>query len=174
MTRTLAAFAILAAAVLALAAAGCGSSSDSTSSSGGGYGSGEASSQPATTSAPESGAVVSVAPVTKVGKILVDSEGLTLYDFHKDKGTTSSCYGECAQVWPPLTSEGSPQASNGVPASKLGTTKRKDGTVQVTFAGHPLYTYTADTKPGEANGNDFSSFGAQWYALMPSGEEAGG
>jgi predicted lipoprotein with Yx(FWY)xxD motif len=58
-------------------------------------------------------------------------------------------------------------------ASKLGTTKRSDGTLQVTYAGHPLYTYTADTKPGDAKGNDFSSFGAQWYALQPSGEEAG-
>jgi predicted lipoprotein with Yx(FWY)xxD motif len=56
---------------------------------------------------------------------------------------------------------------------KLGTSERKDGTVQVTYAGHPLYTYTGDTKPGDANGNDFSSFGAQWYALLPSGEEAG-
>ena len=56
-------------------------------------------------------------------------------------------------------------------ASKLGTTKRKDGTTQVTFAGHPLYTYTADSKPGEANGNDFSSYGGEWYALTPSGEE---
>ena len=59
-------------------------------------------------------------------------------------------------------------------ASKLGTTKRKDGTMQVTYAGHPLYTYVADTKPGDAKGNDFSSFGAEWYALQPSGEEAEG
>ncbi len=63
---------------------------------------------------------------------------------------------------------------SGAEASQLGTTKRSDGTVQVTYAGHPLYTYAADTKPGEAKGNDFSSFGAQWYALKPNGEEAGG
>jgi predicted lipoprotein with Yx(FWY)xxD motif len=171
MTRTLASIAALVA--IALAVAGCGSSSDSTAG-GGAYGGGETTAtQPA--SAPQAtGAVVSVATVPKLGKIIVDSKGFTLYDFHKDKGTTSSCYGGCAQVWPPLVTEGAPQTGNGAPAAKLGTTKRKDGTMQVTFAGHPLYTYAEDTKPGETNGNDFSSFGAQWYALEPSGEEAGG
>ena len=110
----------------------------------------------------------------KLGKNIVDSKGFTLYDFHKDKGTTSTCYGGCAQVWPPLTTEGEPKAGEGAMASKLGTTKRKDGTVQVTYAGHPLYTYTADTKPGDAKGNDFSSFGAEWYALQPERREAEG
>ncbi len=115
-----------------------------------------------------------MATTPKLGKVIVDSKGFTLYDFHKDKGTTSSCYGGCAQVWPALLSEGKPQAGEGAAASKLGTTMRKDGTVQVTYAGHPLYTYTADKKPGDTTGNDFSSFGAQWYALFPSGEEAPG
>lgn len=168
-------------AVLALIAvvaiAGCGSSSDSSStSSGGAYGSGgESTSKPAssTSSGSSSGAVVSVSRAPKLGRIIVDSKGLTLYDFHKDKGTTSACYGGCAQVWPPLITEGKPQAGEGAMASKLGTTKRSDGTIQVTYAGHPLYTYTADTKPGDTKGNDFSSYGAQWYALLPSGEEAG-
>ncbi len=62
---------------------------------------------------------------------------------------------------------------NGASASKLGTTERKDGTMQVTYAGHPLYTFVEDKKPGEANGNDVSAFGAQWYALKGNGEEAG-
>jgi predicted lipoprotein with Yx(FWY)xxD motif len=163
--------------IAVLAIAGCGSSSGSSStSSGGAYGSGgETTSKPAssTSSGSSSGAVVSVSRAPKLGRIIVDSEGLTLYDFHKDKGTTSACYGGCAQVWPPLTTEGKPQAGEGAMASKLGTTKRSDGTIQVTYAGHPLYTYTADTKPGDVKGNDFSSFGAQWYALLPSGEEAG-
>ena len=66
-----------------------------------------------------------------------------------------------------------PKAAGGASASKLGTTKRKDGTTQVTFAGHPLYTYTADTKPGDAKGNDITTYGGQWYALEPNGEEAG-
>jgi predicted lipoprotein with Yx(FWY)xxD motif len=160
-----------------LAIAGCGSSSNSSSSSSGGaYGSSEESTAKNASAGSSGGgtaAVVSAASAPKLGRILVDSKGFTLYDFHKDKGTTSACYGACAGVWPPLTTEGAPQAGEGASASKLGTTKRKDGTTQVTYAGHPLYTYTADTKPGEVNGNDFSSYGAQWYALLPSGEEAG-
>ncbi len=117
--------------------------------------------------------VVSVADNAKLGKIIVDSKGFTLYDFHKDKGTKSACYGGCAKVWPPLLTSGAPKAQGGAETSKLGTTKRTDGTTQVTYAGHPLYTYVADKKPGDTTGNDFTSFGAQWYALEPSGKEAG-
>ena len=175
MTRTKNIFALGALAlVAALAIAGCGSSSDSTG--GGAYGGKGGEATTAAAKSPpgaESGvAVLTVASAPKVGPILVDAKGFTVYDFHKDKGTTSSCYGSCAGVWPPVLSEGAPTAGEGASASKLGTTKRKDGTVQVTYAGHPLYTYVADKKPGEANGNDFSSFGAQWYALKGSGEEA--
>jgi predicted lipoprotein with Yx(FWY)xxD motif len=166
---------IAAALIAVLAVAGCGGSSDS-SSSGGAYGGGPSSTtKPASTPASGGGsaAVVSVATAPKLGPIIVDSQGFTLYDFHKDKGGKSSCYGPCAGVWPPLTTEGAPQAKGGAVASKLGTVKRSDGTMQVTYAGWPLYTYTADTKPGEANGNDFSSYGAQWYALKANGQEAG-
>ncbi|HEV7482664.1 MAG TPA: hypothetical protein VGO13_06155 [Solirubrobacterales bacterium] len=175
MTRTRNIFALGALALVAvLAIAGCGSSSDSTS--GGAYGGGGETTTTTAKSPPgaESGvAVLTVASAPKVGPILVDAKGFTVYDFHKDKGTTSSCYGGCAGVWPPVLTEGAPTAGEGASAGKLGTTKRKDGTVQVTYAGHPLYTYVADKKPGEANGNDFSSFGAQWYALKGNGEEAG-
>jgi predicted lipoprotein with Yx(FWY)xxD motif len=179
MTRNLTAL-VLTAAALALVAAGCGGGSSSTggayggesSSAGGAYGGngGGATTQPAETQPSEGGATVTVATVPKLGKVVVDSGGFTLYDFDKDKGTTSSCYGGCASVWPPLTTTGKPQAE-GVSASMLGTTKRKDGTTQVTFAGHPLYTYTADSKPGEANGNNIDLYGGEWYALTPKGEE---
>jgi predicted lipoprotein with Yx(FWY)xxD motif len=188
--------ALLALAVMALAIAGCGggggsstsesstggnesASSDSSSGYGGGRygGSNESESKSASAeSAPgaESGAgVVSLGNVQKLGMVLVDSNGMTLYDFHKDKGTTSSCYGPCAEGWPPMLTEGEPTVGNGAISSKLGTTERKDGTTQVTYAGHPLYTFVEDKKPGEANGNDVSAFGAQWYALKGSGEEAG-
>ena len=105
--------------------------------------------------------MVSVASNPKLGKVLVDSKGFTLYDFHKDKGTTSACYGACAKVWPPLPDAAERRRpSGGAQASKLGTTKRKDGTTQVTYAGHPLYTYVGDKKPGEANGNDLESSAA--------------
>jgi len=156
-----------------LAIAGCGGG-DST---GGAYGGkGGAGTEAATTVEaapnPEEGATfVSLASVPGLGQILVDSKGLTLYDFHADKGTTSSCYDACAELWPPLLTEGEPHASNGAEEGKLGTTKRKDGTTQVTYAGHPLYTYAEDTKPGDAKGNDIDSFGAEWYALTASGAE---
>jgi predicted lipoprotein with Yx(FWY)xxD motif len=182
--------------VIALAVAGCGgggSSSTSESSNasskenassesgngyGGRYGDGnESESKSASSEAvpgAESGAgVVSLGNTKELGLVLVDSNGLTLYDFHKDKGTTSSCYGPCAEGWPPMLTEGEPTVGNGASASKLGTTERKDGTTQVTYAGHPLYAFVEDKKPGEANGNDVSAFGAQWYALKGSGEEAG-
>jgi predicted lipoprotein with Yx(FWY)xxD motif len=163
---------------------GCGSSSSSSSSGeSGAYGSGggetgatkSAKSETGGEAASAGDGVVAVAKSPELGTaIIVDSKGFTLYDFHKDKGTKSACYSACAGVWPPLTTSGALQATGGAEASKLGTTKRSDGTLQVTYAGHPLYTYVADTKPGEATGNDFSSYGGQWYALMPSGEEAGG
>jgi predicted lipoprotein with Yx(FWY)xxD motif len=195
-TYALALLAVL--AVAAIAIAGCGSSggggyssgesssgssnenasSESSSGPGSRYGgSSESESKSASSeSAPgaESGAgVVSLGNAQKLGMILVDSNGMTLYDFHKDKGTTSSCYGPCAEGWPPMLTEGEPTVGNGATASKLGTTERKDGTMQVTYAGHPLYTFVEDKKPGEANGNDVSAFGAQWYALKGNGEEAG-
>jgi predicted lipoprotein with Yx(FWY)xxD motif len=166
----------LVAAMAALAIAGCGSGGDSTGGVYGGKGETGADTAASTTGSTTPGgsvAVLTVASAPEVGPVLVDSKGFTVYDFHKDKGTASSCYGGCAEVWPPVLSEGAPQTGEGANASKLGTTKRKDGTTQVTYAGHPLYTYVADKKPGEANGNDFSSFGAQWYALKGNGEEAG-
>ncbi|MFN8160498.1 MAG: hypothetical protein U0R52_05570 [Solirubrobacterales bacterium] len=170
------------AAALALAIAGCGSGggSSSASSSGGGYSYGN-SAQPrygsdtagAQSSQGGGAGVVAVADNPKLGRIVVDAKGFTLYDFRKDKGGKSACDGACAKAWPPLLSSGAPVAKGGAEASKLGTTKRNDGTTQVTYADHPLYTYVADRKPGEARGDDVTSFGAQWYALTPAGEEAG-
>jgi predicted lipoprotein with Yx(FWY)xxD motif len=184
VTRTFPAIAILAiGALLAVVGCGGGSSSSSSSGEGGAYGSGGSETGTTQSAKSEAGGgaaasggdgVVAVAKSPELGTaIIVDSKGFTLYDFHKDKGTKSACYGACAGVWPPLTTGGNPQAMSGAEASKLGTTKRSDGTLQVTYAGHPLYTYVADKKPGEATGNDFSSYGAQWYALKSNGEEAG-
>ena len=175
--------AVIAFAVLgALAVAGCGSSSDTTgeSSNGGGsaatYGGGESSGTTASDEGASTGAAgettfVSTGKAGDLGQVIVNSEGMTLYDFHKDKGTTSSCYGACESAWPPLSTSGKAQAKGGAQEAMLGTTERKDGTMQVTYNGHPLYTFAEDKKAGEANGNDFSAFGAQWYALTPNGEE---
>ena len=164
-------------AVLALVVAGCGDSD--SSSSGGAYGgkggSGSAggdSTGAATKPASDSSAgIVSAAKVGDLGTILVTPDGMTLYDFHKDKGGNSACYGACAGAWPPLLTEGNPQAQGPAERSMLGTTKRKDGTIQVTYNGWPLYTYAGDQAPGEANGNDVDQFDAEWYALQPNGQE---
>ena len=118
---------------------------------------------------------VSSANNAKLGGIIVDSHGLTLYDFHKDKGTKSACYGSCAKIWPPLTtSGGTPQAAGGAQQSLLGTSPRSDGTTQVTYGGHPLYTYVGDKHPGEVTGNGLTEFGGSWHALRPNGKETGG
>jgi predicted lipoprotein with Yx(FWY)xxD motif len=174
-------------AIAALAVAGCGGGSSSssgmyggngetgTASSGGSGGGGTGGAYAAPAAAPnaeEGTTFVSLGNVPELGMVLVDSKGSTLYDFHQDKGTQSACYGTCAGAWPPLLTKGEPQPSNGASAGKLGTTKRKDGTTQVTYAGHPLYAFSGDKKPGEANGHDVSAFGAQWYALKASGAEA--
>jgi predicted lipoprotein with Yx(FWY)xxD motif len=174
-SNTLAAFAVGAVAVVA--AAGCGSSSNNSSSAGNGGGLYGGGGSTKSTAAPPSGgssaaAVVSVANNPKLGQILVDSKGFTLYYFKKDKkGGPSTCNGACASVWPPFTSSGTPTGQKGASASKLGTVMRNDGSEQVTYAGWPLYTYTPDTKPGETTGNDVTSFGAQWYAITPAGTE---
>ncbi|MEA2250414.1 MAG: hypothetical protein QOG70_656 [Solirubrobacteraceae bacterium] len=106
---------------------------------------------------------------TKLGKIIVDGSGRTLYMFGKDKGTKSSCSGACAKAWPPLLTKGKPKAGSGAKASKLGTTKRSDGTTQVTFGGHPVYRFKNDAKPGDTNGQGLTAFGGVWYVLSPSG-----
>jgi predicted lipoprotein with Yx(FWY)xxD motif len=106
-----------------------------------------------------------------LGRILVDSRGITLYDFVKDKRGASTCYGACAALWPPLTTKGKPHAGRGVRASLLGTTKRKDGKLEVTYNHHPLYYYVADRKPGQTTGQGLNQFGAPWWVLSPAGKE---
>jgi predicted lipoprotein with Yx(FWY)xxD motif len=182
---------------IGLAIAGCGGgggSSSSTSSgseggssesasaggtSGGRYGGGSEESANGNSGAESAGAgvvaVVSVAPASGVGKVLVDPKGMTLYYFQKDqKGSgQSKCEGPCASAWPPLTTGGTPEAKGGVKSAMLGTIKRSDGTLQVTYAGWPLYTFVEDKKPGEDNGTDSKAFGASWYPLHSNGEKAG-
>ena len=108
---------------------------------------------------------------TGVGRILVDSKGISLYDFPPDKGTTSVCYGACAALWPPVLTHGKPVAGPGVRASLLGTTKRKDGKLEVTYNGHPLYYWVGDHKPGQTTGQGLNQFGGPWWVLSPAGRE---
>src|SRR5437667_7430162 len=108
---------------------------------------------------------------SSLGRILVDSKGITLYDFVKDKGTTSTCYGACAALWPPLITGGKPVAGPGVRASLLGTTKRTDGKLEVTYNGHPLYYFVTDRKPGQTTGQGVNQFGGPWWVLSTAGKE---
>ena len=117
-----------------------------------------------------SGAHVDIAK-THLGRILVDTKGITLYDFPPDKGKISVCYGACAALWPPLITHGKPVAGRGARASLLGTTKRKDGKLQVTYDGHPLYYFVTDRKPGQTTGQGLNQFGGPWWVISPAGKE---
>ena len=153
--------------VVALALAACGSSGGSSSSA--------ATTSPGATTAGGSAPPATVdAGSTNLGSILVDSQGQTLYLFQADSGTTSACTGSCATAWPPLRATGQPTAGNGINASLLGTTPRSDGDPQVTYNGHPLYTFVKDTSAGQTNGEGVNAFGALWYALSPAGDQVTG
>jgi predicted lipoprotein with Yx(FWY)xxD motif len=104
-----------------------------------------------------------------LGTILVDSKGKTLYMFAKDKNDKSSCSGACATFWPPYTTSGTPKAGPGAKQSLLGTTKRSNGKLQVTYNRHPLYSFKLDTKAGLTKGENQNAFGGHWYAVSPKG-----
>ena len=108
---------------------------------------------------------------TRLGMILVDGKGRTLYDFVKDKGSMSTCYDACAALWPPLLTNGKPHPGHGVRPALLGTTKRHDGKLEVTYNHHPLYYYVADGKPGQTTGQGLNQFGAPWWVLNAAGKE---
>ena len=118
--------------------------------------------------ATQSSTTVSTA-TSKLGRILADSRGRTLYLFENDKRGHSACAGACATYWPPLLTRGKPTAARAAKQALLGTTRRADGTTQVTYAGHPLYRFLQDTKPGQTSGQDLHDFGAGWYVLAPAG-----
>jgi predicted lipoprotein with Yx(FWY)xxD motif len=164
--RELKTAAALTALVVGVAACGGGSSGSSNAAGGGG-----AYSQPAATPMAAAGTTVKAA-TTKLGRILTDSNGRTVYLFEKDKGAMSNCSGACATIWPPVTGA-TRVAGPGLSAAKLGSIKRSDGKTEVTYAGHPLYTYAGDTKPGDTRGQGLDQFGAEWYVLAPSGRQIG-
>jgi predicted lipoprotein with Yx(FWY)xxD motif len=143
-------------ATIALLAAACGGTTSTATAS--------PSPSPVAT-----GAKIAVATNTKLGQILVDDKGMTLYLFVADTGTGSTCYTTCAAVWPPLVSTGAPQAGAGVDALLLGTTARTDGKVEVTYAGHPLYYFVQDKAAGDAKGQAINGFGGLWWVLSPAG-----
>ena len=123
---------------------------------------------PATDAAQTQGTMVSTAK-TSLGRILVDSRGRTLYLFQKDRSGKSACSGQCAAFWPPLITTGRPRVASGAKASLVGTTRRADGRLQVTYNHHPLYRFAKDTTKGQTKGENLTAFGAAWYAVSPAG-----
>lgn len=143
------------AAAVAALAVGCGSSTKSAVTS------------PPSSSAPAATTALHAAN-SKYGQILVDGSGRTLYLLTADSGSKSTCYGTCASIWPPDVTNGMP-SSSGVTASMVGTTARTDHTTQVTYHGHPLYTFAHDAKSGDVNGEGIATFGGTWYVVGVDG-----
>jgi predicted lipoprotein with Yx(FWY)xxD motif len=145
-------------AALAVAAAACGGNDDEPSGT-------AAPAAPATTAAPAAGSATVAVASSRLGDILVDADGRTLYVFTKDKGDQSACSGECAANWPALT--GTATAGAGAQAALLSTAAQADGSTQVTYGGKPLYYFAGDAKPGDTNGQ---GVGSVWYAVTADGE----
>src|SRR5689334_10977683 len=145
------------AGLAALMITACGSSTSSTSSG--------------TSSAPAAASSSSTLKTATIGgaTVLTNSKGFTLYSFAPDTPTTSKCTGSCITYWPPV--KGPATAGPGV-TGKLATIKRSDGSVQATYNGHPLYTYVADTAPGQAKGNGLNLSGGVWHEVAASGSAA--
>ncbi len=169
------ALALIPMALLALVAAGCGDESAkgaqggaTTSSAKGPTASGSAPAEPATSSA-RRGARVKVVR-SDYGRVIADRRGEAFYLFDKDR-RASRCYGACARAWPPVITRGRPVAVGGAKQRLLGTTKRRNGKLQVTYAGHPLYYYVHDS-PGQILCHDVAEFGGLWLVVKPNGRPA--
>jgi predicted lipoprotein with Yx(FWY)xxD motif len=157
----------LAALAAALVIAGCGGGGSSSSGTSAEASGAENASATTSSEGGSGGGTISGAEIEGLGSVLVDAEGKTVYLFTPDEGgTKSTCYGECEAAWPPVLAEGKPTAGEGASSSALGTTKRKDGSTQVTYEGHPLYTFSGDQAPGEANGQELDG---TWFVLDESG-----
>jgi predicted lipoprotein with Yx(FWY)xxD motif len=149
----------LAAAVLALTA--CASSSSSSSSS-----AAAPSGTPAAGASSSSSGTTLMVRTIGSAQVVTNSAGLTLYWFAPDTSTTSKCTGACATYWPPV--KGPATAGSGVTGT-VGVITRPDGTMQATYDGHPLYTYVADSAPGQNKGNGLNLSGGLWYEMTVSG-----
>jgi predicted lipoprotein with Yx(FWY)xxD motif len=124
-----------------------------------------------TTAASSGSASVSLATVGGNGQVLVDAKGMSLYMFTKDSAGTSACSAACATNWPPAVATGTPTAGAGLDASKLSTITRDDGTMQLAYNGHPLYTFAADSAAGQASGQGVSGV---WYLVNAAGDQVSG
>ena len=108
---------------------------------------------------------------SEYGPMLFNAEQQAIYLFDKEASATAECYGDCAAAWPPVLTDGAPQAGEGTDGKLLGTTERDDGTTQVTYNGHPLYYY-AHEGPGQVLCHNIAEFGGLWLVVQPSGDAA--
>ncbi|MGV9269003.1 hypothetical protein ACWDRR_30540 [Kitasatospora sp. NPDC003701] len=167
--------AVLAASGIAVAAlvAGCGSSGSGGSGSSTPAGSGATSTAPATPSSPGTSdtATLKTATDPKLGTIVTDSAGFTLYRFDADTAqpSMSNCNGSCASIWPPEPANGSVTVK-GIDSKLVGTVTRADGSKQITLNGWPAYRYAPDKQPGDTKGQGVDG---TWFALTPAGDKAG-
>ena len=161
------------AAGIALAATACSSGSGSnTAAPAASSATAQASSPAAAPSSSAAAMTIGLASVSGIdGKFLAGSQGRTIYLWEADKSGMSTCSGVCAATWPPVITTGAPMAGSGVEQSLLSTTKRSDGTEQVTYNGHPLYYFAADTGAGMAKGQGSKDFGADWYVVNAKGSK---
>jgi len=159
---------VAAAAVVVLAA--CGYSSGNV---GWRYGAAPSSAPPGQASGAAGGAAL-VLRHTALGTILATGQGFTVYAFEADHGTTSACTGACAAVWPPVTAGSTRITVAGAAGALAGQITRPGGVRQLTYAGHPLYTFAGDASPGAANGQGSEAFGARWDVLTQAGQEVTG
>jgi predicted lipoprotein with Yx(FWY)xxD motif len=160
---------VAALATAAMIIAGCGSSNSSSSSSAAAAPAAASSSSSATSTAAAATGVTVKTEKGSGGTYLAGPNGHALYLWVADSGGKSACSGACAHAWPPLVTKGNPSAGEGVDASDLSTVKRSDGAEQVTYKGHPLYYFVADTSAGSTKGQGNDGFGAKWWLIAPSG-----
>ena len=161
--------AVLAVAVAAVAVAACGS----YPSGGRARLYGLAPSAPATGASPAGSSALTLRH-TALGTILTTATGFTVYAFEADRGATSACTGACAAAWPPVTASGGLMVTGGATMSLVAETTRPGGVHQLTYAGHPLYTFAGDTGPGVTSGQGSEAFGARWDVLTAAGREVTG
>ena len=179
MSRTIAVPTIVLALGSAVALAACGSTASSTNASArptppassstelAAAATGRSSTGPRATAASNARSVRAAS--SRYGRVLFDGAGRVLYAFARDRGKGSTCYGGCAAAWPPFTVNRAPKAGAGISSHLVATTRRRDASLQVTYAGHPLYYFTGDRKPGQITCQNVSSFGGLWLVINPNG-----
>ncbi len=131
-------------------------------------------SQPAISSSvatPTTPGITITTGASEFGTMLFDTKDQAIYIWEVEESTTPRCYGDCAELWPPVLTTGAPTGRGEVKSGLLGTTERRDGTTQVTYNGHPLYYY-AHEGPGEVKCHNISTHGGRWWVIKPNGDRA--